>query len=135
MSKALKWDTLCLCISFFHWGIHKSAEKNTWKYFCMNSPVLLNLCFWSFCVFCVLCYNFYTNWDKDMLSFSKWLFELQFCKRYLCSWQKMALNSRKIAIYQLQFFSNWWIHEKLCLSVFMNIFMKNWVTETYSTSF
>ena len=130
--------------------------ENTWKYFCMNSPVLSNLCFWSFCVFGVLCHNFWTNWDKDMLtlslpavvmwysymgwfrpvpvgiglSISKWPFELQFCKRYPCSWQKMALNSHKLAIYQLQIFSNWWIHENICLSVFMNILMKNWVTET-----
>ena len=27
MPKALKWDMLCLCISTFHWDIHKNAWK------------------------------------------------------------------------------------------------------------
>ena len=112
------------CISDFI-GVFIKMLENTWKYFCMNSPVWSNLCTWSFCVFGVLCHNFWTNWDIDMLSISKWPSELQFCKRYPCSWQKMALNSRKMAIYQLKKISNWWIHKKLCLSVFTNILKKN----------
>ena len=134
MSKPLKWDILGLCITFFHWGIH----KNAWKYlkiFLHEFTSFVKFVFLSFCVFGVLCHNFWTNWDKVILSISKWPFELQFCKRYLCCWQEMALNSRKMAIYQLKKFSNWWIHKKLCLSVFMNISMKNWVTETYPISF
>ena len=49
MPKALQWDILSLSISIFHWDNHKMNEK-TWKYFCMNSPVLTILHFWSFWV-------------------------------------------------------------------------------------
>ena len=37
---------------------------------------------------CVLCHNFWTNYDLDLISTSKWMSEFQFCERYLCRWQK-----------------------------------------------
>ena len=50
----------------------------------------------------------------------KWPSELQFCERYSCSWQKMARNGRKTAIYQSQilvirlyFCQNWGGGERL----------------------
>ena len=35
-----------------------------------------------------LCPSFWSNWDSDPLSTSKWLFESQFFERFWCSWQK-----------------------------------------------
>ena len=35
------------------------------------------------CLICVLCHNFWTNYDLDLFSTSKWPSELQFCERYL----------------------------------------------------
>ena len=42
------------------------------------------------CLICVLCHNFWTNYDLDLFSTSKWPSELQFCERYLCRWQKIG---------------------------------------------
>ena len=35
-----------------------------------------------FCLICVLCHNFWTNYDLDLFSPSKWWSESQFCERY-----------------------------------------------------
>ena len=43
-----------------------------------------------FCLICVLCDNFWTNYDLDLFSTSKWPSELQFCERYLCRWRKIG---------------------------------------------
>ena len=44
-------------------------------------------------------HNFWTNWDLDLLSTSKWP---QFCERWSNSWRK---NGRKMAIYKVSFIS------------------------------
>jgi hypothetical protein len=41
-------------------------------------------------IICVLCLNFWTNYDLDLFSTSKWPSELQFCERYLCIWRKIG---------------------------------------------
>ena len=41
----------------------------------------------------ILCHNFCTNYDFDLLSTSKWPPESQFCER----WQKLARNGPKTA--------------------------------------
>ena len=43
----------------------------------------------GFAFFC-FCHYFWTNWDLDMSSTSKWASESQFCERQTYSWQKMA---------------------------------------------
>ena len=37
---------------------------------------------------CVLCHNFWSNQNVDLLSTSKWLSESQFCERWAYIWQK-----------------------------------------------
>ena len=37
---------------------------------------------------CDLCCSFWSNWDLDTFSPSKWPSAPQFCERYICSWQK-----------------------------------------------
>ena len=54
----------------------------------------------GFAFFC-FCHYFWTNWDLDMSSTSKWASESQFCKIYWCSWKKMAKNGRKTAAWLL----------------------------------
>ena len=49
---------------------------------------------------CVLCHNFWPNYNLDLLSTSKWPSESQFCERLSYRWQKMARNSHKTAICQ-----------------------------------
>ena len=44
---------------------------------------------------CVLCHNFWTNYNLDLFSTSKWPSELQFCERCLCRWQKIGLKLSK----------------------------------------
>ena len=39
---------------------------------------------------CVLCHNFWPNYNLDLLSTSKWPSEPQFCERYVCRWQKFG---------------------------------------------
>ena len=39
---------------------------------------------------CVLCHNFWTNFDLDLFSTSKWPSELQFCEIYLWRWRKIG---------------------------------------------
>ena len=41
-------------------------------------------------VCCILCHDFWTNYDLDLFSTSKWPSELQFCERYVCRWQKIG---------------------------------------------
>ena len=43
----------------------------------------------------VLCHNFWTNYDLDLLSTSKRQSESQFCKRYLENGKKLARNGKK----------------------------------------
>ena len=43
-----------------------------------------------FHLICILCHNFWTNYDLDLLSTSKWWSESQFCERYLWKWQKIS---------------------------------------------
>ncbi len=39
---------------------------------------------------CVLCHNFWTNYDLDLFSTSKWPSEPCFCERYLCKRRKIG---------------------------------------------
>ena len=39
---------------------------------------------------CVLCHNFWPNYNLNLLSTSKWPSELQFCERYVCIWRKFG---------------------------------------------
>ena len=50
---------------------------------------------------CVLCHNFWTNYDLDLFSTSKWPSELQFCEKYLCKLdgKKLARHGLKTATY------------------------------------
>ena len=58
-------------------------------------------------------HNVWTNQDVDPLSTSKWPTEPQFCERWIYSWQKMARNGRKIAIYQCySFYSDYTSQER-----------------------
>ena len=47
---------------------------------------------------CILGHNFWTNYDLDLYSISKWSSGTQFCERYLCSWQKKAKHGHKMTI-------------------------------------
>ena len=44
-----------------------------------------------------LCHKFWSNWDLDMFSPSKWPSAPKFWERYICRWWKMARNGCKIA--------------------------------------
>ena len=62
---------------------------------------------------CSLCHNLWTNQNLDLLSTSKSSSEPQFCERWIYSWQKMARNGRKIAIYQCySFYSDYTSQER-----------------------
>ena len=37
---------------------------------------------------CILCHNFWTNWDLEPWSTSKWPSEPQFCERWTYKWRK-----------------------------------------------
>ena len=50
-----------------------------------------------------LCHNFWTNYDLDLLSTSKWPPEPQFCQRWRHRLQKNSINGRKTAIHHLLF--------------------------------
>ena len=45
---------------------------------------------------CVLCHNFWTNFDLHLFSTSKWPSNCQFCERYKGSVEKMTRNCRKM---------------------------------------
>ena len=45
---------------------------------------------------CILCHNFWTNYDLDLFCTSKWPSNHQFCERYRDSCQKMTRNCRKM---------------------------------------
>ena len=59
-----------------------------------------NACFCTKCKInrngniCVLCHNFWSNQDVDLLSTSKWPSEPQFCERWTYIWQKRARYGR-----------------------------------------
>ena len=53
-----------------------------------------------FCLICILCHNFWTNYDLDLLSTSKWPSGPQFYERFSWKWQKMTPNSQKMVIYE-----------------------------------
>ena len=44
---------------------------------------------------CTLYRSFWSNWDLDTFSPSKWLLAPKFCERCSCSWQRMARNGVK----------------------------------------
>jgi len=54
---------------------------------------------------CVLCQNFWSNQNVDLLSTSKWPSEPQFCEIWTYIWQKMVRNGRTKAIYKGTFIS------------------------------
>ena len=54
-----------------HWGMNTRVEfLLLWK-----GPTVCRLA-------CVLCHNFWTNYNLDLFSTSKWPSKLQFCERY-----------------------------------------------------
>ena len=52
---------------------------------------------------CILCLNFWTNQNLDLLGTSKWQSESQFWDTY---WQKMAKNGREMVLYEWHLFWN-----------------------------
>ena len=57
------------------WPSIKHKGMNTRGWLLWKRPHVLRL-------ICVFCHNFWTNYDLDMFSISKWLSKLQFCERY-----------------------------------------------------
>ena len=59
---------------------HKNANAN--ECFCTKLQKIKNG------NMCILRHDFWTNWDLEPWSTSKWLSEPQFCERWTCKWQK-----------------------------------------------
>ena len=96
-----------------------------------------------FCLICVLCHNFWTNYDLDLFSTSKWLSDLQFCERYKGCVEKMARNCHKmiektadsllLSKHSIQFYALFLLlsGSNYCLNTQWWLFFKN---STHSTS-
>jgi hypothetical protein len=81
---------------FFFWGIKTCFGILPLKW-CFLRHEKIN-------ILTKICQSFWSNEDLDTLSTSKWLFESQFCERYLGSWQKMTRNDRKMTSFETWIF-------------------------------
>ena len=58
----------------------------------------------------ILCHNFWTNYDLDLLSISNWPSEPQFCKRWIYIWQKCGQKQLYISHLRVTFVSDHSLH-------------------------
>ena len=81
------------CLIFQTWNcvLYYRLWHNLWK-----GPTVCRL-------ICVLCHNFWTNYDLDLFSTSKWPLELQFCESYLCRWRKIGWKWSMATYYAASF--------------------------------
>ena len=79
------------CLTIINLNCYKSYDK---KHKNAKNVTDANVCFLQNCKrnrkgnICVLCHNFWSNQNVDLLSPSKWLSEPQFCERWTYIWWK-----------------------------------------------
>ena len=77
------WDLISLSKGLVYWTtctqrvIRRELKTDSYS----KGPTLFGLR-------CILCHNFWTNYDLDLFSTSKWPSDLQFCERYKGRCQK-----------------------------------------------
>ena len=74
LAKYTKYYCYLLCLnenSYDQRVIRRESKTDSYS----KGPTLFGLC-------CILCHNFWTNYDLDLLSTSKWPSEVQFCDKY-----------------------------------------------------
>ena len=71
------------------WPIHRGMNTGGENWLLCKVPTLFSL-------ICFLYHNFWTNYDLDLFSTSKWPSNRQFCERYKGSVEKMTRNCRKM---------------------------------------
>ena len=70
------WYIIALNLLGWIWRLnHRGRNTRDENWLLCNGPTLFGLR-------CILCHNFWTNYDLDLFCTSKWPSHLQFCERY-----------------------------------------------------